>query len=167
LLEKTSVLVNRLPLDIERMFYYTFHLMSIWRLFKRWRMGPQQKKKKYSYILRELLHLKLTKTTAQVKRKRKKRASDSQAVSLPYDPNTDERYQLWIMLSPREQEVTALTCLKYTNPQIAARLGLSIETVRTYLEKVLNKFGLDNKADLRVLFAQWDFSEWERSSPQR
>jgi len=64
------------------------------------------------------------------------------------------------MLSPREQYVTALTCLRYTNPQIAARLGLSVETVRTYLRKALNKLGLQNKADLRVLFASWDFSEF-------
>lgn len=134
---------------------------------KLWRPGKRQKKKKYSYLLRELLQLKSSKVTIQVKRKRKKGGSDSQAVGLPNDPITDERYQFWIRLSPREQQVTALTCLKYTNPQIAARLGLSIETVRTYLENVLNKLRLQNKADLRVFFAPWDFSEFESRDPQR
>ena len=71
------------------------------------------------------------------------------------------------MLSPREQDVTALTCLRFTNPQIAARLGLSKETVRTYLEKVLIRFNLQSKADLRVTFASWDFSEWERRKSHR
>ena len=138
--------------------------MSIWQLFKRWRAGSQQKKKKkkYSTILGNLFQLELTQTAPQEKRKQKKQTSDSQAGSLPYDLNSDERYQLWIRLSPREQDVTALTCLKYTNAQIAARLGLSKETVRTYLEKVMNKLDLQTKADLRVTFANWDFSEWER-----
>ena len=138
--------------------------MSIWQLFKRWRTGSQQKKKKkkYSYVLGDLFHLELTNTAARRKRKQRKRTSDSQAGSLSYDLHPDERYDLWMMLSPREQDVSALTCLKYTNPQIAARLGLSVETVRTYLDNALNKLRLQNKADLRVLFAGWDFSEWER-----
>lgn len=63
--------------------------------------------------------------------------------------------------------MTALTCLRFTNPQIAARLGLSKETVKTYLQKVLNKLGLQSKADLRVVFAGWDFSAWERRKSQR
>ena len=138
--------------------------MSIWQLFKRWRAGSQQKKKKkkYSYIPGNLFQLELTQTTISEKRKQKEQTSDSQDGNLFYDPSSDERYPLWIKLSPRERDVTALTCLKYTNPQIAARLGLSIETVRTYLENALNKLRLQNKADLRVFFAHWDFSEWER-----
>ena len=138
--------------------------MTIWQFFKRWRAGLQQKKKKkkYSYIPGNLFHLELTNPAAREKRKQKKRTSDSQPDNLPNDLNSDEHYHLWIRLSPREQDVTALTCLKYTNAQIAARLGLSIETVRTYLDNALNKLSLQNKADLRVFFAGWDFSEWER-----
>lgn len=135
--------------------------MSIWQLFKRWRMGSQRKKR-YSYILGEPSNFNLFDTATQETLTHEKPASDSPAVGPPNPPNTDELYQRWIMLSPREQEVTALTCLRYTNPQIASCLNLSIETVRTYLEKVLNKFGLQSKADLRVTFANWDFSEWER-----
>ena len=138
--------------------------MSIWQLFKRWRAGSQQKKKKkkYSYIPGNLFQLELTQTTISEKRKQKEQTSDSQDGNLFYDPSSDERYPLWMKLSPRERDVTALTCLKYTNAQIAARLSLSIVTVKTYLEKVLNKLGLQNKADLRVLFVGWDFGEWER-----
>jgi len=130
-------------------------------------MGSRQKKKIYHDILGAPLHLKLIDAAAQEKRKQKKQASDSPALSLPDTLQTDPLYSMWIMLSPREQHVTGLTCLKYTNPQIAARLGLSIDTVRTYLENVLNKLGLQSKADLRVLFAPWDFSEWDRRNSQR
>ncbi len=135
--------------------------MSIWKFFKRWREGSQQKKqkKKYLYTPGNLFDLELTKTAAQEKRSQKNQFSDSQ---MDEPLHSNELYPLWIRLSPREQDVTALTCLKYTNAQIAARLGLSKETVRTYLEKVMNKLGLQTKADLRVTFANWDFSEWER-----
>jgi len=134
--------------------------MSIWRSLKRWWRGPQ-KKRTYLNVLDTSLQLRFIHPAAQEKRKQKKLASDS-AVNLPYDPREDEREQLWDILSARERDVTALTCLGYTNPQIAARLGLSIETIRTYLENVSNKSQLRNKAELRVFFASWDFSAWER-----
>ena len=132
--------------------------MSIWRLFERWRMGPRQKRK-YTYTLGEPLALKSTNPATQGKPY--KPFPDSPADRPPGNSNSQELYRLWILLSPREQDVTALTCLRYTNPQIAARLGLSKETIRTYLEKVLNKLGLRSKADLRVIFAGWNFGEWE------
>jgi DNA-binding CsgD family transcriptional regulator len=141
--------------------------MSIWQLFKRWLIRSRQKKKQYFYTLGKPLDIKSTNSAAQEKHDLNNQASDSVAVNPPHDPNNDPLYPIWIMLSPREQEVTALTCLKYTNPQIAAHLGLSIETVRTYLENVLNKLGLQNKADLRVFFAPWDFSAFEKGKPHR
>jgi DNA-binding CsgD family transcriptional regulator len=136
--------------------------MNIWQFFKRWQAGSRKKKRKYYYIPGNRFQLGLTNAAAQEKHKQKKRTSDSQPDNLPNDFYSDEHYHLWIRLSPREQDVTALTCLKYTNAQIAARLGLSIETVRTYLDNALNKLSLQTKADLRVFFAGWDFSEWER-----
>jgi len=138
--------------------------MNIWQFLKRWRADAQQKKKnkKYSYTTDDLAGLDLTGMTVQEPRNQKEQASDSPTDGLQNDLNAiDERYYLWIRLSPREQDVTALTCLRYTNPQIAARLGLSKDTVRSYLDNALNKLNLQNKADLRVFFAGWDFSEWE------
>lgn len=139
--------------------------MNIWQFLKRWQTSAQQKKrnKKYSYTTGDLTHLDLTETDAQETRDQKEQTSESPLDDLQSDlNNVDERYHLWVRLSPREQDVTALTCLRYTNPQIAARLGLSIETVRSYLGHALNRLSLQNKADLRVFFAGWDFSEWER-----
>ena len=112
--------------------------------------------KKYSYL-----------AEFQEQDKYNRRTSDSQPDNFSYDFNQDERYQFWLRLSPRERDVTAFTCLRYTNRQMAARLGISVETVRTYIVNVLHKLGLETKADLRVFFVGWDFNEWERRSPYR
>jgi DNA-binding CsgD family transcriptional regulator len=66
----------------------------------------------------------------------------------------------WGELSPREQQVAALTCLGYTNIQIASRLVLSQETVKSHIRNVLYKFNLRSKDDLRHALADWDFSAW-------
>ena len=74
----------------------------------------------------------------------------------------DNLWRNWLSLSPREQQVPALTCLNYTNPQIAARLGLSVETIRTHSRSAQIKFNIHSKSSLRVLLSEWDFSDWER-----
>lgn len=139
--------------------------MSLWQRLRRWRTDLQQKKR-YHSILGDLPNLTLTTSNTQ-ENQNLDTPPDSLAVGLPYDSQVDVLDRWWILLSPREQDVTALTCLRYTNSQIAGRLGLSVETVRTYIEKVLNKLGLQSKADLRVFFATWDFSAWERRKTHR
>jgi DNA-binding NarL/FixJ family response regulator len=67
----------------------------------------------------------------------------------------------WEALSPREQQVTALVCLGFTNRQIADHLVLSHETVKTHVRNVLYKFDLRSKAELRQALADWDFSAWQ------
>ncbi|MCE9645556.1 MAG: LuxR C-terminal-related transcriptional regulator [Chloroflexi bacterium] len=131
--------------------------MSMWRFFISWWSGLRKGAgKKYTYVAGHPFDLELTQPVAR--HEDDQQASDSH----PAAPRTDKVYQSWQKLSRREQDVTALTCLRYTNPQIAARLGLSVGTVRSYLDKVLSKLGLQNKADLRVFFAAWDFKEFER-----
>jgi DNA-binding CsgD family transcriptional regulator len=73
----------------------------------------------------------------------------------------------WNKMSRRERDVTALTCLGYTNRQIAARLKVSVNTVNTHVVRVLTRLDLNGKPALQVLFASWDFSAWERRSTQR
>ena len=68
----------------------------------------------------------------------------------------------WQQLTPREQQVAALVCLNYTNHQIAARLTISPDTVKTHVHHLLAKFDLHRKADLRVTLSGWDFSAWEK-----
>lgn len=131
-----------LNLDLEQMFYYTSR-MSIWKVLKSLLKTPKRRKK-YFHVLDYSLN--------------------EQELKSIFDTRTrDERKLFWDKLSAREQDVTALTCLRFTNSQIAGRLNISTETVKSYIERVLNKsVGLKTKADLRVFFAEWDFSAWER-----
>jgi DNA-binding CsgD family transcriptional regulator len=69
----------------------------------------------------------------------------------------------WRGLTSREQEVAALICLSYTNAEIAARLSISVPTVKTHVRNVLRKFGLSRRSDLRLALAEWDFSAWDRA----
>ena len=67
---------------------------------------------------------------------------------------------LWHMLTPREQEVTALICLNYTTRQIGVRLHISPETVKTHVAHILVKFNLRSRNELRQLMSGLDFSQW-------
>jgi DNA-binding NarL/FixJ family response regulator len=67
------------------------------------------------------------------------------------------------VLSPREQEVAALVCLGDTNRQIAARLRLSLETIKTHVRNILRKLNLASKDELRRAFSEWDFSLWNET----
>lgn len=49
-------------------------------------------------------------------------------------------------LTQREQEILLLVAQGYTNPEIAAELGLSVDTVHTHVCNILNKLGLANRA---------------------
>jgi DNA-binding NarL/FixJ family response regulator len=73
-----------------------------------------------------------------------------------------ENLRLWYGLTRREQQVTALICLGYTNRQIASRLAISEDTVKTHIANVQRKFGLHSKTDLRIALADWDFSEFDK-----
>jgi DNA-binding CsgD family transcriptional regulator len=74
---------------------------------------------------------------------------------------SDERkYEdIWGLLSAREQQVTALTCLGYRSYEIAVALGISYETVRTHSKHIYAKFGV-NRKELRQALRQWDFEAW-------
>lgn len=52
------------------------------------------------------------------------------------------------LLSQREREVLRLVALGYTNQQVADQLFLSVKTVETYRERVMNKLGLQSRAAL-------------------
>jgi DNA-binding CsgD family transcriptional regulator len=87
-------------------------------------------------------------------------AIDLLSFALDQQQTTDRLLQQWQTLSLREQEVTALICLNYNNRQIAARLDVSPETIKTHVRHVLRKFEASSKAELRQALADWDFSAW-------
>ena len=68
--------------------------------------------------------------------------------------------RLWSELTPRGQQVAALVCLGYTNHEIAHRLTISVNTVRSHVRNVLDKFQVASKAELRLILADWNFDNW-------
>jgi len=88
-------------------------------------------------------------------------AADLLTTALAQREAAEVRIEVWRGLSIREQQVVALTCLGYTNRQIAARLGISPETVKSHVRSSQRKLGVSTKAELRHALADWDFSKWE------
>ena len=68
--------------------------------------------------------------------------------------------QPWDKLTPRERQVAALACLGYTNHEMAERMVISSNTVKTHVRHVLRKFNVASKSELRQVLAGWDFAEW-------
>jgi DNA-binding CsgD family transcriptional regulator len=71
-----------------------------------------------------------------------------------------DKLALWHELTPREQETAAFTCLGYTNKEIAQKMVISTNTVKTHIRSIFSKFDINSKADLRAVLANWDFSAW-------
>ena len=61
------------------------------------------------------------------------------------------RYQ---QLSPREREIVRLIARGRTNKEIAKRLSLSVRTVERHRSSIMNKLGLQNRAELIVYAVQ-------------
>ena len=72
----------------------------------------------------------------------------------------DRAHRSWDALSPREKQVAALVCTGLTGRQIAAKLVVSPETVKTHVRHILRKFNLSSRRELCRLLADWDFSPW-------
>lgn len=89
-------------------------------------------------------------------------AADLLEYALSKRQQADDNLLRWRKLSPRERDIAALTCLGCTNRQIAARLYISPETVKTHMRNLLRKFNAHSKAELRRLLSDWDFSDWEK-----
>jgi len=51
-------------------------------------------------------------------------------------------------LTPREREVVELVARGFTSREIAAKLGLSVKTVEHYRKQVMEKLGLETRAEL-------------------
>jgi len=53
-------------------------------------------------------------------------------------------------LSPREEEVFALLAEGFPNREVARRLGISVKTVESHLERLKQKLGCGSTAELRA-----------------
>lgn len=58
------------------------------------------------------------------------------------------------VLTPREDEVTALLVKGHTNPEIANLLGCSTETIKTHRANIMRKTGAANRAELNAWYLE-------------
>jgi len=91
-------------------------------------------------------------------------AADLLAFALAQRGVVEDNLYRWQELSFREQQVAALVCLDYTNRQIAARLKISPETVKTHVGNVLKKFDMHSKPELRAALSEWDLDTWREAN---
>jgi len=133
--------------------------MSIWQRLLHL-IGLRPKPGFRTYKISESLHVTLSTLAKHEGRSERELIPDILAAGLTQYRSVDELWPKWESLSPREQDVTALTCLGLTNRQIAARLSLSPETIKSHVRAALLKFGVTRKTELRHILAHWDFSAW-------
>ncbi len=88
---------------------------------------------------------------------------DILAAGLTQYSTKDRIWKKWESLTPREQEVTALVCLGFTNDEMAARMGVTEGGVKFHLGNVYSKFKVKSRAKLRQKLTGWDFSAWAKS----
>jgi DNA-binding CsgD family transcriptional regulator len=135
--------------------------MSLWSRIRYW-LGIRDNAGTHYYELDAGLQTALEDLALREQRQVSEVVTEFVANGLDRRNSQDDILRSWQSLSPREQDVSALACLGYTNRQIAARLGISAETVKTHLHNALVKFNLHSRSELRLLLSYWDFSAWER-----
>lgn len=134
--------------------------MSIWNHLL-YLIGLRPNSGSRTYKISESLHVTLTTLAQHEGRPEHELANDLLAAGLTQYYSSDELWRKWETLSPRERDVSALACLGFTNKQIAERLHISAETVKTHLRNALIKFNLHSRSELRLMLEHWDFSAWQ------
>lgn len=130
-------------------------IKHIWRWLK-----PANRTRLLLLALDPLQAAYLAQIAAQAQVSRQQAAQDLLKNALVDRQLAEAHLARWRELTPRQQQVAALTCLNFTNRQIAARLGISPQTVKAHLRNLLHRFALHGKAELRQALEDWDFSEW-------
>jgi DNA-binding CsgD family transcriptional regulator len=72
----------------------------------------------------------------------------------------EENLRNWQELTAREQQIVAMTCQNLTTQEIADRLCITSDTVKTHVRHGARKLGLRTKLELRLALMDWDFSAW-------
>ncbi len=138
--------------------------MSIWRRLLNL-IGLRPKTGSRTYEISESLQVTLATIAQHEGRPEDELLPDILAAGLTQYISKDKLWNRWNSLTAREQDVAAFVCLGYTNREIGKRLNISAETVKVRLQRVLVKYGLSSRTQLRMLLEEWDFSEWERRYP--
>jgi DNA-binding CsgD family transcriptional regulator len=132
------------------------------KLFGAWlgRLGLLRKSGQRYYELDEHLYKQVLALAKQEQRQPEEVQADLLKQALEQNQDRDEYLKCWDELSRRERDACALTCLGYTNREIAARLGIAPDTVKSYLRLALPKFHVHSKNELKILLRDWNFSDW-------
>jgi DNA-binding NarL/FixJ family response regulator len=134
--------------------------MSIWRrLLSLIGLRPISAPRKY--LVSESMQVTLATLAQHEGRPEDELIQDLVAAGLTQYYESEDLWGKWRALTPREQDVAALACLGFTNREIAARLNIAPDTVKSRLQNVLRKFNIHKRTDLRVMLADWDFSAWQ------
>jgi DNA-binding CsgD family transcriptional regulator len=126
------------------------------------RLGLKRLSGRRSFALEADLHEALLKQAGGDEGRVDKLAGELLASGLAQIRCDEKMRQRWQGLSRRQQDVAALTCLGFTNRQIAVRLGIAEDTVKSHMKHTLAKFQLHGKVELQEALKEWDFSEWEK-----
>lgn len=122
------------------------------------RKGLQQTNR-YFHVLASPLHL-INRTSPAIQENQSSKTRPGNALAggrRSTDKDSFDLYDRWLFLSPREREVTYLTCMGYKNDQIAFQMGVTAGTVKSYLQHVFYKIGIRSKTELRLKFYNFDF----------
>ena len=123
-------------------------------------LGSAQKVPSHRYQQVESFHSLITELAQQEQRPEEEIHAGLLAAALAQQQSSHDLWGRWHSLSPREQGVTALICLGFTNNEIAVSLGVSQTTIKTHVRNILVKYQLHSKTELRIALEDWDFREW-------
>lgn len=126
------------------------------------RNGSQQTNRYFHVLVSPLRLVKRTDSAAQENPSSRQPGNTLHGGRRSTDREAFELYDRWLSLSARERQVTYFTCLGYKNDQIAFQMGVSVGTVKSYLQHVFLKIGVSSKTELRLKFHGFDF---ERNPP--
>ena len=133
--------------------------MSLLQKILKW-MGLRRRSGSRFFEVSESLQVSIKTLAEHEGRSEQELLPDLLAAGLNQYRSYEELWRQWETLTDRERDVTAFICLGLTNRQIADRLSVSPETVKTHVSNVLSKYGLSSRSELRHILAGWDFSGW-------
>ena len=103
--------------------------------------------------------------TLRLVAEREQRSPQEMAAQLFQQASQDQTVQAfvsdcWDQLSPRQKQIIAYVCRGDTTPQIASQLHIAQTTVKSHIEKAMQKFGVKSRVELRKLLQPWDLSSY-------
>ena len=123
------------------------------------RLGLKRTRRRQTYALDENQRLALVTLAEKEHRTEQEMFTDLFDTAVNQRLTNDELTERWKPLSAREKQVTALTCLGYTNRQIAGKLRVSENTVNTHVKNAMKKFDMHGKLEMMTALRGWDFTE--------